>query len=231
MNMKFRHTIAVIPALIFWVVSVQFFIMGLSLHDQTGYMKMIAIALAVANTIIQLIGWDSDPNELGPLLFWLWIASYVLGIGTNIVSLVGILQIQNVFLKWIISGALAFMIEVSPERLFVLAWRSVSPKRGNHNNGPYSGGDNRRNNQNRQQHSGHQQLGQTPLGMNRGDYVRQQAQQQNRGQQNNQQQGRKQHANQQQRQQVPVTQVNPQVFRPEDLLDEDDGFQFFEPKQ
>lgn len=130
-TIKFRHTMAVIPAVIFWAVSLVFFVLGLSFDDHTGYLKWIGIALAVANTIIQMIGWDTEPNELGPLLFYTWIASYILGIGTNLVSLITILQINNPLLEWIVAGSLSFLIEVTPERLFVLAWRSLNPKKSN----------------------------------------------------------------------------------------------------
>lgn len=144
-RIKFRHTLAAIPAVIFWVVSFMFFIMGLSLDDQTGYMLYIAFGLAAANTVIQLIGWDSRPEELGTILVWSWYASYVLGIGTNMVSLINILPIQNTVLEWMVAGSLSFLIEVTPERLFVLAWRSFNPKGDNYS--PHQGAEDRRSKQ------------------------------------------------------------------------------------
>lgn len=172
--MNIRHTFAVIPALIFWGVSLIFFVMGLSMDDHTGTLFYIACALALANTVVQLIGWDSHPDELGPLVYYSWLASYVLGIGTNMVSLLKILQLDVAFLEWMVAGALSFMIEVTPERLFVLAWRSVFPKQGRTFQ-PYQGGEDRRGGQrkNKQQNNqGQQHHGPTPEGMTRADYLR-----------------------------------------------------------
>jgi len=166
---KIRHTLAAIPALIFWAVSLIFFVMGLSMQDQTGYLRNIAIGLAVANTIIQFIGWDSEPDELGSMLYVAWIASYILGVGTNMVSLLNILQINNSFLEYVVAGSLSVIIEMTPERLFVLAWRSVSPK-------PvvtqqYQS-KKHRHQQQEQQTKTHQVRGATPPGMSRAEYLR-----------------------------------------------------------
>lgn len=180
--MKIRHTLAVIPAIIFWGCSAVFFVMGLSMDDHTGLLFYIACALALANTIVQLIGWDSHPDELGPLLYYTWIASYVLGIGTNMVSLLKILEGMDVaFLRWMVAGALSYIIEVSPERLFILAWRSVVPKTNGSMFQPYQGGEDRRSEsrgqgQNKQQgkkNKGHVINGQTPQGQTRAEYLRQ----------------------------------------------------------
>lgn len=183
---KVRHIAAVIPALIFWTVSLIFFVMGFSFNDQSGLLLYVGLGLAIANTIFQWIGWDTAPTELSPILYYGWMGSYVLGVGTNMVSLIDILQIPNPILEWTISFALGFMIEVTPERLFVLAWRAINPKPNNQGR-PYQGGEDRRG-----EHRGKKQYGDTPPGMSRADYMRQQAQKNAAAQQK--QGGAKQHA-------------------------------------
>lgn len=207
-QIKIRHTVAVLPAIIFWAVSLAFFVLGLSFDDQTGYMLYIGIALGLANTVVQWIGWDTDPEELGGLLYWTWMASYVLGIGTNMVSLINILQINNTVLEWVVSFALSFIIEVSPERLFVLAWRSLNPRPTRQHpfyssNQQHKGNNQVKKNQ-QQRHKGHQVFGDTPAGMSRGDYLRKL---------NQEERGRKRPANEQPR-------VKTEIFDD----DEDDEF-------
>lgn len=223
-QIKVRHTLAAIPAVIFWVVSFMFFIMGLSLDDQTGYMLYIAFGLAAANTVIQLIGWDSRPEELGTILVWSWYASYVLGIGTNMVSLINILQIQNTVLEWMVAGSLSFLIEVTPERLFVLAWRSLFPKPGYNGMSPHQGQEDRRTKQREtpEQRKARQARQQQ-------EYQARMAAQQRAAQQNQQQQRvQKQTANNNQPQRQPVHErghVQAQMFQPQDLEDFDEDLE------
>ena len=80
----------------------------------------IAIALTVSNTIIQIIGNEQEAEGMGVALWFGWIASYILGIGTNIVGLISILDIANTNLEWGIAFGLGTIIEVLPERLLVL---------------------------------------------------------------------------------------------------------------
>lgn len=80
----------------------------------------IAISLTISNTIIQIIGNEQETEGMGVALWFGWIASYVLGIGTNIVGLLSILAIENTNLEWGIAFGLGTIIEVLPERLLVL---------------------------------------------------------------------------------------------------------------
>lgn len=132
MERKFRYKIAFIPATIFWAASMVFFILGLAfgtIGQATTHSIMfwVSVGLAISNTIIQIMGNDAEPGELGLVLFWGWIASYGLGIGSNVNSLIQILNIQNRYLEWLIAISLGTMIEVMPERLWVLFWRSTFP--------------------------------------------------------------------------------------------------------
>lgn len=123
---KTRYRMAIIPALIMWAVSMIFFVIGLSVGDTSGWIGYIAAALAVANTIIQIIGNDGDTDSLGPILTIVWIMSYALGIGSNVTALAYvIINIQNPWLEWLVCISLGTIIEIAPEKLFVLFWRSL----------------------------------------------------------------------------------------------------------
>jgi hypothetical protein len=124
---KTRYKIAIVPAVIFWFASIVFFITGLSFGDKSGVMFWIALLLGLSNTVIQIIGNDSNAEDIGMVLFIGWIASYALGIGSNVNSLMMTIQIDNRILEWTVCLSLGAMVEVLPERLFVLFWRSVAP--------------------------------------------------------------------------------------------------------
>jgi len=125
--------LALVPALVFWVVSALCFVFGLSFQNPIGVLiwgwdvsMWIAIGLAIANTIIQIIGNDQD--DMSTVLFVGWMASYVLGIGSNVNALLGVLHIESVFLEWAICVALGAMIEVLPEKLLVIFLKSIENK-------------------------------------------------------------------------------------------------------
>lgn len=126
---KLRHALAIIPAVIFWIASMAFFVLGFSFDDQTGAMWWIALGLSIANTVIQIMGNDSTYDEMGLILTIGWIASYILGIASNVVSLLFVLNLPQYF-EYAIAGSLGTMIEILPERMFVIAWRSIHPKLG-----------------------------------------------------------------------------------------------------
>lgn len=127
MERKFRYQLALIPSIIFWVASIIFFIRGLSFGDTTGWMMYIAFALAIANTAIQVIGNDSTIEEIGIVLFLGWLASYVLGVSSNVNSLLQIIHIDNDILHWSVCVALGAMVEFLPERFWVLFWKTTFP--------------------------------------------------------------------------------------------------------
>lgn len=116
--------LSLFPAFVFWAVSIIFFMVGLRFQNPIvlwGWdaSTAIAISLSVSNTIIQIIGNEKEQEGLGMALWMGWVASYVLGIGTNVVGLLAVLSIDNVVLEWSIAIGLGTMIEVLPERLLV----------------------------------------------------------------------------------------------------------------
>jgi len=116
--------LSLIPAVVFWLVSMIFFMVGLKFNDPIyifgkDVSLLIAVSLSVSNTIIQIIGNEQEQESMGVALWMGWMASYMLGIGTNVVGLMTVLSIGNVWLEWIIAIGLGTMIEVLPERLLV----------------------------------------------------------------------------------------------------------------
>lgn len=125
--------LALLPALIFWVVSGICFVFGLSFENPIGVslagldlMIWVAIGLSIANTVIQIIGNDQD--DISTVLFVGWMASYALGIGSNVNTLLSVLHVDSVFLEWTICIALGAMIEVLPEKLLVIFLKSIENK-------------------------------------------------------------------------------------------------------
>ena len=123
-----KPLLALAPVIIFWVTSVIFFIVGLSFKNPivlfgTDLTSYIAISLSLANTAIQIIGNDTEDLDLQ--LKVIWLASYVLGIGTNIYGLLQVLSIQNPFIEWSVAISLGSIIEISPEKLFVQFLRGL----------------------------------------------------------------------------------------------------------
>ena len=123
-----RFTLLIIPAVIFWVVSMRFFIMGMTIDDTTGQMMAIAIGLTIANTIIQVVGNGFSKDELGPILYYGWLMSYVLGVSSNFYALTLILNIPIPYVEYAIAGSLGSMIEFMPEKMFVMFWNSTFPR-------------------------------------------------------------------------------------------------------
>lgn len=120
-----KPLMALIPAVVFWLVSMIFFVVGLKFSNPIFILgwdasMAISISLTISNTIIQIIGNEQEAEGMGVALWFGWIASYVLGIGTNIVGLLSILAIENTNLEWGIAFGLGTIIEVLPERLLVL---------------------------------------------------------------------------------------------------------------
>lgn len=129
-----KPCLSLIPAIVFWVVSMIFFIIGLNFKNPImlfgiDFSLMIAVALSLANTVIQIIGNDQEKEGLGLALWIGWIGSYMLGIGTNVVGLLSILAIDHVLLEWVIAIGLGTMIEVLPERLVVQFLKTMKPKK------------------------------------------------------------------------------------------------------
>ncbi len=125
-----KSMLSLVPAIIFWVSSMLFFIVGMSFENPMivfgrDVSIAIAIALSLSNTIIQVIGND---EELDGVMKAVWLSSYALGIGTNVYGLMIILNMSNQVLEAIVSISLGVMIEVSPERLvvqFLKTWKKA----------------------------------------------------------------------------------------------------------
>lgn len=131
-----KPLMALFPAIVFWFSSMMFFMVGLRFDNSLLILgwnasTTVAILLTLANTFIQIIGNEMEPEGMGTALWIGWIASYALGIGTNIVGLRMVLAIDNVNLEWLIACGLGTLIEVMPERLLVLflkTWSGLEKK-------------------------------------------------------------------------------------------------------
>lgn len=137
MSLKWWNTnkmwLAPVAALIMWAVSVLCFVFGLSFKNPMGVMLgkfdvsiLIAFSLSIANTIIQLIGNGKDPKDMDSVFQVGWVASYVLGIASNVNALLGILGMGNLLLEWLVALSLGTMIEVMPEKLIVIWLKTLN---------------------------------------------------------------------------------------------------------
>lgn len=120
-----KPLLALFPAIVFWFTSMLFFMVGLRFNNPILVLgwdasTTIAVLLTLSNTFIQIIGNDQEADNMGMALYIGWIASYLLGVGTNVVGLLAILDVQNGNLEWAIALGLGTIIEVLPERLLVM---------------------------------------------------------------------------------------------------------------
>lgn len=136
-SVTYKEWLGLPAAAVFWIVSIFCFVLGLAFENQTGYIipgigldmaVLISFGLGIANTIVQIIGNDHTKEELGLVLFLGWIASYMLGIGSNVNYLYSLIAIANPLLKFLICAGLGIMVEVLPERLIVRFLRAASGK-------------------------------------------------------------------------------------------------------
>jgi hypothetical protein len=128
--------LAPIASLILWAVSVLCFVFGLSFKNPIGYSLggwdvsiIVAFALSLAITIIQLIGNGKNPKDMDTVFLMGWVASYALGIASNVNALLHILDMGNVGLEWVVSMSLGTMIEVMPEKLLIVWLRTLNDKK------------------------------------------------------------------------------------------------------
>lgn len=131
---NYKDWVGVSAAPVFWVASLVCFVLGLSFKSGTGIfipgttydiIVLFSIGLGFANTAIQIVGNDTDKEELGMALWLMWIASYMLGIGSNVNFLYTVIGLNNLLLQFLVCWGLGVMIEVAPERLLVKFLRSV----------------------------------------------------------------------------------------------------------
>lgn len=138
--------IAPFVALFMWLISNVCFVFGLSFKnpvlvwgfDATLY---IAFGLSISNTAIQLLGngMKLDRGTDG-VFFWIWLASYALGISSNTNTLLQILGIDSKVLEWTIAIALGAMIEIAPEKMIVMWLKSISQQKQTQNNNVHQKG-------------------------------------------------------------------------------------------
>ena len=131
---NYKDWVGVSAAPVFWVASLVCFVLGLSFKSGTGILIpgtnldliiLFSIGLGFANTAIQIVGNDTDKDDLGLALWMMWIASYMLGIGSNVNFLYSVIGLNNLLLQFLVCWGLGVMIEVAPERLLVKFLRSV----------------------------------------------------------------------------------------------------------
>ena len=131
---NYKDWVGVSAAPVFWVASLVCFVFGLSFKQGTGIVIpgttmdlaiLFSIGLGLANTAIQIVGNDTEKEDLGMALFLMWGASYALGIGSNVNFLYSIIGLTHPFLQFMVCWGLGIMIEVAPERLLVRWLRGV----------------------------------------------------------------------------------------------------------
>ena len=127
-NATYKDWIGLSAAPVFWLASLICFVLGLAFKNETGILLpgssiditvLFSIALGFANTAIQIVGNDTDKEDLGLALFLMWGASYMLGIGSNVNFLYSVIGLNSPVLQFLVCWGLGVMIEVAPERLLV----------------------------------------------------------------------------------------------------------------
>lgn len=131
---NYKDWIGLSAAPVFWFASLLCFVMGLAFKTGTGIIIpgttfdiaiLFSFALGFANTSLQIVGNDTDKDELGMALLLMWGASYMLGIGSNVNFLYSVIGLSNPLLQFLVCWGLGMMIEVAPERLLVKFLRSI----------------------------------------------------------------------------------------------------------
>lgn len=136
----YKEWIGLSAAPVFWLASLVCFALGLAFKVGSGiYIPgtmvdvtfLFSIGLGFANTSIQIVGNDTEKEDLGIALLLMWGASYMLGVGSNVNFLYSIIGLSNGLLQFLVCWGLGIMIEVAPERLLVRFLRSVNILRDN----------------------------------------------------------------------------------------------------
>lgn len=130
----YKEWIGLLASPVFWVASLVCFVFGLNFSQGSGIyipgtntdiLILFSIGLGLANTAIQIVGNDSTKEELGMALYLMWGASYMLGIGSNVNYLYGVIGLSHWLLQFLVCWGLGIMIEVAPERLLVRFLRAI----------------------------------------------------------------------------------------------------------
>lgn len=134
-SVGYKDWIGLAASPVFWIASLICFVLGLSFKT-TDYSVMIpgtsislvllfSIGIGFANTAIQIVGNDTDKEDLGMALVLMWGASYLIGIGSNVNFLYSVIALSNPLLQAMVCYGLGIMIEVAPERLLVKFLRAA----------------------------------------------------------------------------------------------------------
>lgn len=132
---SYKEWIGLPAAGVFWVASLICFVFGLAFKSGEGiYLPgiplnlemLFSIGLGLANTSIQIVGNDTDKEDLGLALWIMWIGSYLLGVGSNVNYLYQKIGLDSWVLQAMVCWGLGVMIEVAPERLLVKFLRAIN---------------------------------------------------------------------------------------------------------
>lgn len=133
---KYKMWLAPFVAIFLWLISVICFVYGLSFKNPILIMTkdvslFIAFGLSLSNTAIQVLGngMKLESDNTDGVFFWIWIASYALGISSNTNTLLQVLGIESKVLEWIIAIALGAIIEIAPEKMIIMWLRSFKPEK------------------------------------------------------------------------------------------------------
>lgn len=82
----------------------------------------VALIISMVNTIFQ-IAWNDKRDDIWE--WGLWVASYVVGISSNYMGLILVLNMSDPMMEKILSLSLGAMIEIGPEKLLLRGLREL----------------------------------------------------------------------------------------------------------
>jgi hypothetical protein len=136
-NIK-KMNIAPILALGLWIISALCFVFGLNFKNPMGISLwgvdlgiIVASMLSIIMTGVQLMGNGKSLKELqrdDPIFFIGWVATYFLGIASNVNTLLMILGVSNIYLEGIIAVSLGAIIEIMPEKIIIRWLKAQTPE-------------------------------------------------------------------------------------------------------
>ena len=129
----YKDWVGLSAAPVFWVASLICFVLGLAFKGDGVFLPgipfdlsiLFSLGLGFANTAVQIVGNDTDRGDLGMALLLMWVASYMLGIGSNVNFLYQKIGLDSQILQFLVCWGLGVMIEVAPERLLVKFLRAI----------------------------------------------------------------------------------------------------------
>lgn len=129
----YKDWVGLSAAPVFWVASLICFVLGLAFKGDGVYLPgipfdlsiLFSLGLGFANTAVQIVGNDTNREDMGMALLLMWIASYMLGIGSNVNFLYQKIGLDSQILQFLVCWGLGVMIEVAPERLLVKFLRAI----------------------------------------------------------------------------------------------------------